>query len=76
MTTKGNDKRPDQQVLTRASRQLRHAADYCLLKIHCQPKKENGRVLGAPLCEVLDCGSRWWLTGLFSPAEEELGFVW
>ena len=36
MTTKGNDKRPDQQVLTRASRQLRHAADYCLLKIHCQ----------------------------------------
>jgi hypothetical protein len=40
------------------------------------PKKENGRVLGAPLCEVLDCGSRWWLTGLFSPAEEERGLVW
>ncbi len=41
-----------------------------------KPKKENGRVLGAPLCEVLDCGSRWSLTGLFSPAEEERGLVW
>jgi hypothetical protein len=40
------------------------------------PKKENGRVRGAPLSEAFDFEGGWSLASLFSPAEEERGFFW
>jgi hypothetical protein len=45
-------------------------------RVLTDPKKENGRVRGAPLSEAFDFEGGWSLASLFSPAEEERGFFW